>query len=66
MTIYLHRLGRKLVNSGKLFIRVHELSYELGISLNAAGRILSKLEKMGYLIKWSRGLYIVKRNLAIE
>jgi len=66
VTIDLHKLGRRLIDSDRVFIRVHELSYELGISINAAGRILSALEKLGYLIKWSRGLYIIKKNLVIE
>jgi len=66
VTIDLHKLGRRLIDSDRVFIRVHELSYELGISINAAGRVLSALEKLGYLIKWSRGLYIIKKNLVIE
>lgn len=66
VTIDLHKLGRRLIDSNRLFIRVYELSYELGISSNAAGRILSALEKMGYLIKWSKGLYIIKRKELIK
>jgi len=66
VTIDLHKLGRRLIDSDRTFIRVHELSYELGISINAAGRILSTLEKLGYLIKWSRGLYIVRRRTLLN
>jgi len=66
VTIDLHKLGRRLIDSDRVFIRVHELSYELGISINAAGRILSALEKLGYLIKWSRGLYIVRRRTLLN
>lgn len=66
VTIDLHKLGRRLIDSNRLFIRVYELSYELGISSNAAGRILSALEKMGYLVKWSKGLYVIKRRDLIK
>ncbi len=63
ITIDLHLLGYKLSSSGRAFIRVHELAFELGVSPRTAGRILSKLAELGYLIKWSKGLYLIKRRI---
>ncbi|RLG84224.1 MAG: hypothetical protein DRO40_01835 [Thermoprotei archaeon] len=66
VTIDLHKLGKRLVDSDRVFIRVHELSLELGISISAAGKVLSALEKLGYLVKWSKGLYIVRRKSLLK
>ncbi|MCD6488812.1 MAG: hypothetical protein J7K21_06280 [Desulfurococcales archaeon] len=57
ITVNLHLLGRRLGESGKVFIRVHEIAYLLGVSPRTAGKILSALSKLGYVEKWSDGIY---------
>jgi len=59
VTIDLKALGFRLVSSGRKYVRVNELAYELGISNITAGRILSKLTKLGFVEKWSNGIYRV-------
>ncbi|MEM0380567.1 MAG: hypothetical protein QXX35_02160 [Desulfurococcaceae archaeon] len=59
VTIDLRLLGMRLRDRGKKFIRVHEIAYELGTSPKTAGKILVSLAKLGYVIKWSDGVYMV-------
>ncbi len=62
-TIDLHRLGRRLLESNRSFIRVEEIAYEFGISHYSAGKLLAALSRLGYVEKWSNGLYrIVRRS----
>ncbi len=59
ITIDLRLLAMRFRDRGKRFIRVHEVAYELGISPKTAGRILVTMTKLGYLVKWSDGVYMV-------
>ncbi len=60
--IDLDLLGRRLILSGKRFISIHEISYELGITPQAAGKLLSSLSRLGYVVKWSKGVYMVRKS----
>ncbi len=48
--------------SGKKYITVKEVSRLLGVSTKTAGRILSTLEKEGYVEKYSRGAYKIVQD----
>ncbi len=62
--IDLHRLGMRLVYSNRDFIRTYELAYELGTNTYSAGKILAALARLGYVEKWSNGLYkIIKKSV---
>ncbi len=59
VTIDLRLLAMRLRENGKKFIRVHEIAYELGTSPKTAGKILVSLAKLGYVVKWSEGVYML-------
>lgn len=59
VTIDLRLLAMRLRENGKKFIRVHEIAYELGVSPKTAGKILVSLAKLGYVVKWSEGVYML-------
>jgi len=59
VTIDLRLLGMRLRESGKRFVRVHEIAYELGTSPKTAGKVLTSLAKLGYVVKWSDGVYMI-------
>ena len=59
VTIDLDLLAMRIIESKRRFIRLHELAYELGVSSRTAGKILRGLEKLGYIIRWSDGVYMV-------
>jgi Mn-dependent DtxR family transcriptional regulator len=59
VTIDLRLLAMRLREKGKKFIRVHEIAYELGISPKTAGKIMVSLAKLGYVVKWSEGVYMI-------
>ncbi|OYT39818.1 MAG: hypothetical protein B6U89_03480 [Desulfurococcales archaeon ex4484_58] len=59
VTIDLRLLAMKLRERGKKFIRVHELAYELGVSPKTAGKVLVSLAKLGYVVRWSEGVYML-------
>ncbi|WFO75492.1 hypothetical protein J4526_00920 [Desulfurococcaceae archaeon MEX13E-LK6-19] len=60
VTIDLNALAHRLIGSKKQYIRPQELAYELSISVRSAGKLLSRLAKMGYVEKWSKNLYRIK------
>lgn len=59
VTIDLRLLAMRLRENGKKFIRVHEIAYELGTSPKTAGKILTSLARLGYVVKWSEGVYML-------
>ncbi|WP_244372316.1 hypothetical protein [Staphylothermus marinus] len=59
VTIDLRLLAMRLRESGRRFIRVHEIAYELGISPKTAGKIMVNLARLGYAVKWSEGVYML-------
>jgi len=59
VTIDLRLLAMRLRESGKKFVRVHEIAYELGVSPKTAGKVLTSLAKLGYVVKWSDGVYMI-------
>ncbi len=59
VTIDLRLLAMRLRDRGRKFIRVHEIAYELGVSPKTAGKILVSLAKLGYVVKWSDGVYML-------
>ncbi len=59
ITIDLRLLAMRLRESGRRFIRVHEIAYDLGISPRTAGKLLMSMAKLGYVVKWSDGVYMV-------
>jgi len=59
VTIDLRLLAMRLRDRGRKFIRVHEIAYELGVSPKTAGKILVSLSRLGYVIKWSEGVYML-------
>lgn len=59
VTIDLRLLAMKLRERGKKFVRVHEIAYELGVSPRTAGKIMVSLARLGYVVKWSEGVYMV-------
>ncbi|MET1160627.1 MAG: hypothetical protein ABWW65_06675 [Thermoprotei archaeon] len=59
VTIDLRLLAMRLRERGKKFIRVHEIAYELGVSPKTAGKIMVSLAKLGYVVKWSEGVYMI-------
>ncbi|WP_245521853.1 hypothetical protein [Staphylothermus hellenicus] len=59
VTIDLRLLAMRLRESGRRFIRVHEIAYELGISPKTAGKIMVSLARLGYAVKWSEGVYMM-------
>lgn len=62
VTIDLRLLALRIMDRGKRFIKVNELAYELGTSTKTAGKILVSLAKLGYVAKWSDGVYMVFNN----
>lgn len=59
VTIDLRLLAMRLRDRGKKFIRVHEVAYELGTSPKTAGKIMVSLAKLGYVVRWSDGVYML-------
>jgi len=59
VTIDLYLLAMRLKDRGKRFVRVHEIAYELGTSPKTAGKILMSMAKLGYVVKWSEGVYMI-------
>jgi Mn-dependent DtxR family transcriptional regulator len=59
VTIDLRLLALRLRETGKRFIHVHEMAYELGVSSKTAGKILKGLARLGYAIRWSDGVYMI-------
>ncbi len=71
VTIDLRLLAIKLRESGKRFVKVHEIAYDLAVSPRTAGKILNSMARLGYLIKWSDSVYMVvyekpRRNIGIS
>jgi len=64
--IDLRLLAMRLRESGKRFIRVHEVAYELGTSTRTAGKILATLCKLGYVMKWSEGVYMILEEKPVK
>ena len=60
VTIDLRLLALKFRERGKKFIRVHEVAYELGISTRTAGKLLMSMAKLGYVVRWSDGVYMIR------
>ncbi len=58
--INLHKLGYRICMTRAGFISVSDIVYELGVTHNSAGRILSALARLGYVEKWNNKLYKVK------
>ncbi len=50
-----------LITKNSLYITPKKLSQQLGVSPRTAGKILAALEREGYVEKWSRKTYKVKR-----
>jgi len=63
--INLRLLGRRFIETGKTFIKISDLVYELGVSPQTAGKILSALAKLGYVTRWSDSVYkvVARRDL---
>ncbi len=59
VTIDLRLLVLRFRESGKRFLRVHEVAYELGVSPKTAGKILRSLERLGYAVRWSGNVYML-------
>ncbi len=59
ITVDLRLLALRLRETGRRFIRVHEIAYEFGVSPKTAGKILKSLARLGYVVKWSDGVYMV-------
>ncbi len=71
VTIDLRLLAIKLRESGKRFVKVHEIAYDLAVSPRTAGKILNSMARLGYLIKWSDSVYMIvyekpRRNIGIS
>ena len=62
LKIDLDSYGRKLQRSSRRFISVQDVVEELGVTPQAAGKLLSALARLGYLIKWSKTVYMVNKN----
>ncbi len=60
VTINLHKLARRLRNRNRKWIHVKELAEEIGVSTKVAGRILTALERLGYVEKRNNRVYKVK------
>lgn len=59
VTIDLRLLALRLRETGRRFVRVHEIAYELGVSPKTAGKILKSMTRLGYVVRWSDGVYMV-------
>ncbi len=57
--INLRKLAHRFMESNKKILKVSDIAFELGISNTAAGKILSALERLGYVEKWSDKVYIL-------
>lgn len=66
VTIDLRLLALKYKEKKRRFIRVHEVAYELGISPKTAGKILVSMAKLGYLVKWSDGVYMLVDEKSLQ
>ncbi len=62
ITINLHMLGSRLQSMNRPYIHLHELAGMLSTTPQTAGKVASMLVKLGYLEKWSRSVYRIKRN----
>jgi len=58
--IDLHRLGRRLGRVYRGFVTVEMLSEDLCISRCSAGKVLSALERLGYVERWNRRFYRIR------
>ncbi|MEM1627918.1 MAG: hypothetical protein QXP02_00260 [Desulfurococcaceae archaeon] len=52
-----YALHRKLILSGKVFIKIDDLARDLSISTKSAGKILSKMVEKGLATRWSKNTY---------
>ncbi len=59
VTVDLRLLALRLRETGRRFVRVHEIAYELGVSPKTAGKILKSMARLGYVVRWSDGVYMV-------
>ncbi len=57
VTISYEALVEMLSRRGKHYISVHELATMLGISRQAAGKILATMARLGLVERWSRRTY---------
>ncbi len=61
ISVDLERLSLSLSLSGKRYISVRNMAELLGTSTKSAGKILSKLEARGYVERYSRRTYRLRR-----
>ncbi len=61
ITINLHWLGTRLQRMNRPYIHLHELADMLSTSPQTAGKVASMLVKLGYLERWSKSVYRIKR-----
>ena len=59
VTINLRIVGSTLTSLDKRYITISELARRMGTSTKVAGRILSKLENMGYVKRYSNRTYMI-------
>jgi Mn-dependent DtxR family transcriptional regulator len=60
VSLYLERVSIALKDSGKTYVTVKHLAEILGTSTKTAGKIMSKLEALGHVEKYSRKAYRIR------
>lgn len=57
------KLYKSFVESGVLFVSVEDVAERLYTNNTSAGRVLSRLERLGLARRWSKNVYVIRASL---
>ncbi|MGC9011469.1 MarR family transcriptional regulator [Thermogladius sp.] len=57
------KLYKSFVDSGVLFVSVEDVAERLYTTKTSAGRVLSRLERLGLARRWSKNVYVIRARL---
>ncbi|MEM0378543.1 MAG: hypothetical protein QXP68_05915 [Thermosphaera sp.] len=66
VSVNVEKLYERLVERGKMFVKVEEIAGILCISEKSAGRLLATMARQGFLEKWGGSVYVLRMEKSFK